>query len=155
VPQRKFLDSRRLRLYVVAYLRGLLNPYYDHGIQSILRERMVLRAISMELEGDLLREVATIKAMLADMAQNRLDAVGNVYSALKSFSNRIELVDENNMVLDKSIQGMINNYKKMKASGELEEKSKYHDEIMSRMDSTVLGFNFPKGAKLQWKMRGK
>lgn len=37
---------------LLAYRRGLLEPYYEYGRQSIVREEMVLDMLSSELESD-------------------------------------------------------------------------------------------------------
>lgn len=51
---------------LLAYRRGLLEPYYEHGRQSIAREEMVLDMISSELESDAINHMVLCRnAILA------------------------------------------------------------------------------------------
>ena len=43
-----------MKLFVVAYLRGLLTPYYKNGLRSRIREELVLEALSDELDASAL-----------------------------------------------------------------------------------------------------
>lgn len=42
------METRKLRLLLLAYLRGLLKPDYSQGLLSRLREQMVLDALALE-----------------------------------------------------------------------------------------------------------
>lgn len=46
------MDGDRLRLMLVAYMRGLLKPDYPNGLSSQIREKFILKALSLELEAD-------------------------------------------------------------------------------------------------------
>lgn len=44
------MESRRLRLLLVAYLRGYLNPDLAQGLRSRLRKEVILSAVNDELQ---------------------------------------------------------------------------------------------------------
>ena len=46
------MATRRLKLFVVAYLQGLLKPDYRNGISSRIRENLVLEALNDELDAE-------------------------------------------------------------------------------------------------------
>ena len=50
--QRGFLESARLRLIILGALRGFVKPGYDYSVASVVREELLLRAMSREIEGD-------------------------------------------------------------------------------------------------------
>lgn len=39
---------------LLAHLRGLLSPRYEHGLQSVIKENMILAALSVEADVDML-----------------------------------------------------------------------------------------------------
>lgn len=47
---------------MLAYRRGLLKPDYPQGIRSMLRERMVLDMLEMELSADYFRNASLLAA---------------------------------------------------------------------------------------------
>jgi len=53
------LESRRLRLILVAYLRGNLKPDYAQGVRSHLRKELILASISQDLSREAV-ELSTI-----------------------------------------------------------------------------------------------
>jgi hypothetical protein len=67
----KFLEPRRLRLYVVAYLRGLLPPYYENRHRSQIREELVLKALSDELDATSIVHSMFVDSIFWNDGQNR------------------------------------------------------------------------------------
>lgn len=60
-----FLDTPRVRLMILAHLRGLLKPGYEQGVTSVIREELVLQAISQENEArGLLTQALMTSSML-------------------------------------------------------------------------------------------
>ena len=84
------METRRLRLYVVAYLRGLLKPYYENSIRSTLREELVIRALNDELDKD-----AMVNSLVADstMALSYKNQTG-LYDAIYDKVGNIRLLSE-------------------------------------------------------------
>lgn len=57
---------------LVAYLRGLLTPDYKNGTRSVVRENIVLQAISRELESkEVLERIANESSYVALMAPSQ------------------------------------------------------------------------------------
>ena len=48
---------------VLAHLRGLLKPDYQHGIRSVIRENLVLTALSREIDSNAFAQRAMIEAV--------------------------------------------------------------------------------------------
>ena len=84
------MEARRLRLYVVAYLRGLLKPYYDRGVQSVIRENLVLKAIDQDLNREIMNHSALVDASLLSGAKNRSGLYGSIYDKLRDSRNMSE-----------------------------------------------------------------
>lgn len=63
------MESRRIRLMLVAYLRGLLKPDYPNGLRSVIRENVVVEALSRELGADQLIDSISIQASFAPLLQ--------------------------------------------------------------------------------------
>ena len=67
-----------------AHLRGLLKPDYANGVSSVLREEMVLQAISQETEGHSLMVNAQMQSSMmnciapADRARSLRNAMDNL-----------------------------------------------------------------------------
>lgn len=62
------METRRLRLLLVAYLRGYLNPEHAQGLRSQLRKEVILAAVNDELQ------VQSVE-LLANMRGAMLNAV--------------------------------------------------------------------------------
>jgi len=54
---------------LLAYLRGLLEPEYDQGLRSILRENMILDALSMQLDTELVKTQTLVQAAYAPLLE--------------------------------------------------------------------------------------
>jgi hypothetical protein len=65
MPQQGFLGTRRLKLFLLAHLRGLLKPDYPQGLTSILRENFILEGIENEMDVDIMKTFAQVNAGFA------------------------------------------------------------------------------------------
>lgn len=45
------MESAKLRLIILGALRGLIKPGYENGVNSVVREELLLRALGRELDG--------------------------------------------------------------------------------------------------------
>ena len=90
------MGARRLRLYVVAYLRGLLQPYYDRGVHSVIRENLVLKALDQELTREVVNHSALVDASLLTNAENRSGLYGDIYVKLRNSRNMSEFKEQKN-----------------------------------------------------------
>lgn len=61
------MDAPRLRLIVLAGLRGLIEPGYEHGANSVVREQVLLQALAREVDGDTFLSRGIIEAMMANV----------------------------------------------------------------------------------------
>lgn len=97
-----------------AYLRGLLEPYYDRGLHSILRERVVLEAISSEGIAESLKGRLHVDSAFANFyGENATRVLHDLYKAIeriRGYSEFDSAVDKLPVVTDA-----------MKALGELYE----------------------------------
>lgn len=97
-----------------AYLRGQLEPYYDRGLHSILRERVVLEAISNEEIAKSMEQRLHVDAAFADFyGENATRIIHELYKAvdrIRGYSEFDSGVDKLPVVTDA-----------MKALGELYE----------------------------------
>lgn len=67
-----------------AYLRGLLEPYYDRGLHSILRERVVLEAISNEEIAKSMQQRVQVDAAFANFyGENATRVIHDLYKAIE------------------------------------------------------------------------
>lgn len=87
------METRRLKLFVVAYLRGLLKPNYEHGFKSRLREEMILTALNAELDTE-----AMVHSLIADTAfvsseSNSSGIIDRVYDKIMKIRLRSEFED--------------------------------------------------------------
>lgn len=70
------MDSPRLRLIYLAGLRGFLKPDYKFGIQSYIREDLLIRTMVREMEYDTFKARGLIEAELLSVANpNRRNIV--------------------------------------------------------------------------------
>ena len=76
------MATRRLRLSVVAYLRGLLEPYYDKGLLSLVRENTVLAAIDKELMSDAIKHASLLDASIMPIHKNQTGLYRKMYDKM-------------------------------------------------------------------------
>jgi len=76
------LGTRRLRLSVVAYLRGLLEPYYNKGLLSLVRENLVLEAIDKELASDAIKHASMLDASIMPIHKNQSGLYERMYDKM-------------------------------------------------------------------------
>lgn len=113
---------------LVAYLRGLITPDYPQGHRSVVRENLILQAISLELDADaLLHRVATEAAyaplMQGNNANNLLKQHDKMLSLVSSAKRHESQKSKLNKKIDiNSIDNFIKIYKTIKAQGLLTTK---------------------------------
>ena len=90
----KFLEPRRLRLYVVAYLRGLLPPYYENRHRSQIREELVLKALSDELDASSMVHSMFIDSIFWNDGQNRARVYDEMYDKIEEIRQLNELTPD-------------------------------------------------------------
>lgn len=114
---------------LVAYLRGLITPGYPHGIRSVIRENLILQAISLELEADALLNRVVTESAYAPLMQGN-----NANNLLKQHDKMLSLVhsarcheSQKNKVIKNidinSIDNFIKIYKSVKDQGLLTHKN--------------------------------
>ena len=59
------METPRLRLIILAAVRGLIKPGYDFGVASVIRETLLTRAISREIDGQTLSDRGMLEATIA------------------------------------------------------------------------------------------
>ena len=156
------METRRLRLYVVAYLRGLLKPYYDHGYSSLVREELILSALSAELDAEGALRMTQLESMMAQHVQNKSQFFDNLYDKVAKYRLRLEfdtdtLVGDSEqaqierLTNDPEINRLIAQYKEMKASGEYDRLDKEATEAVMEYENRPMQ-GFKPGDKLEWRM---
>jgi hypothetical protein len=78
----KFLETRRLRLYVVGSLRGLIKPYYEHGVRSLIREEMLLKALSDEFDAESFTLASIVDSIFLTNAEDRVGAYSAIFKRI-------------------------------------------------------------------------
>lgn len=58
------MESRRLRLILLAYLRGYLKPH-ESGVRSKIREELILHSVSIELDAEYIKSIAMLESSFA------------------------------------------------------------------------------------------
>ncbi len=61
------MEAPRLRLIILAAVRGLVKPGYDYGVSSVIREDLLTRAISREIDGQTLTHRGVLEAAIAQI----------------------------------------------------------------------------------------
>lgn len=143
MSQCKFLGTRRLRLYVAAYLRGLLKPYYDQGTLSIVREELILDALSAEMDRDMDKQVLAAQTAMAAFVRDKKDYFKKIYNHIYEFRRKLEysvkeVGAEEGLTKDPEVIRLTKMYKRMEESGELDEIEKIHDEIEKAHEQSKL-----------------
>jgi hypothetical protein len=57
------LETRKLRLLLIAYLRGHIRPYYDQGLRSMIRESIIVDAIAAEKDVEFAMQRLNVEAL--------------------------------------------------------------------------------------------
>jgi hypothetical protein len=140
------LGSRRLKLFVVAYLRGLLTPYYKNGLRSRIREDLVLEALSDELDASTLTNSlsADIGLISTIQGENLSGLYDGIYAkiskirALKEFDKKYDEThntytgDPESATTERhktqSAEGLAKLYKVLEKSGTLTKIADYKPE---------------------------
>jgi len=159
------LGTRRLRLYVVAYLRGLLKPYYEQGNLSIIREEVILNALSVEFDAEASKQVHLVQASLAQNVKDKAGFYDKLFNKILEFRHKLELTsayveessEDTKWTDDPAMNSLINKFKSLQETGEWEELVKSTEEhhaiglskAKERLNNPYL-FDDPKNPKLQW-----
>ena len=113
------MEPRRLRLYVVAYLRGLLKPYYEHSYRSEIREELVLKALSDELDANSVTHSLFVDSIFWNDQSDRKGVYDTMYEKIEKIRQLNELTPD---AIDKTkrandIDNLENLYMRLKATG--------------------------------------
>ena len=65
------MGSPRLRLIILGAVRGLIKPGYAYGINSVIREELLVRALAREIDGTTFLSRALIEASMAAAPQQQ------------------------------------------------------------------------------------
>jgi len=106
------LETRRLKLFIVAYLRGFLAPNYKNGIKSRIRENLILGAINDDLDAKSLANSLSVDLAFASSLP-REDLSGHYDTIYDKISDIRELDELSGLYKDKD--------------------SKYDDEVIHAM----------------------
>ena len=128
------MGTRRLRLFVVAYLRGLLKPYYENGNLSIIREELLLKAISSEFDMEAAKQVQALEVAMAQNVKDKSQMFSNLYDKIVDYrfglefslnKQRLEEEEEiERLTNDPEINKLIHTVNKMVESGEWDESTR-------------------------------
>jgi hypothetical protein len=148
------LETRRLRLYVVAYLRGLLKPYYEHGYSSLVREELILSAINVELDNETRKQIQLIEGMMAQHVKDKADHFQSLYDRVydlreafelaphtKDIKERVEEEKIEALTKDPEVNRLIAKYKEMETSGKIKEFEQDFEERTADMPEHMDGFS--------------
>ena len=156
------METRRLRLYVVAYLRGLLKPYYEHGYSSLVREELVINALSTELDNEALKQIQLVEGMMAQHVKDKSEHFSGLYDRINQFRHSLELAPDiaeakarersvkiEALTTDPEVNKLIAKYKEMEAAGQIEELRKRHEENVAAIVPEFME-DFNPGQKLAY-----
>ena len=136
------MEPRRLRLYVVAYLRGLLKPYYDHTHRSAIREELVLKALSDELDANSVTHSLFVDSIFWNDQADRTGVYNTMYDKIEKIRQLNELTP--NTVVKTKRTNDIDNLEKLymilKDTGVMEKLSK--KLAISRQEAFKHKYNF-------------
>jgi hypothetical protein len=147
------LETRRLRLYVVAYLRGLLKPYYEHGYSSLIREELILSAINVELDNETRKQIQLVEGMMAQHVKDKADHFESLYDrmyalrdslelapAIKDVKERVKEEKIEALTKDPEVNRLIAKYKEMETSGKIKEFEQDFEERTADIPDHMEGF---------------
>jgi hypothetical protein len=167
------LGTRRLRLYVLAYLRGLLPPYYVQGNLSVIREEIILNALSIELDNDAAQQLQLVQSSLAQNVKDKAAYYQELHDKVLNYRHRLEfssahiqseILDQHGneierLTNDPRLNRMIHDMKQMIESGEWAETDKRMakriEDRKNREKQKIKNpylTDDPKNPKLQWKV---
>jgi hypothetical protein len=63
------LEAAKLRQLVLGALRGIVKPGYAFGVNSVVRERLLLNAMSQEIDGQAMMDRGLVEAMMVPVVQ--------------------------------------------------------------------------------------
>ena len=158
------MATRRLRLYVVAYLRGLLKPYYENGYSSFVREELILNAISAELDNETRKELHLVKGFMSQNVSDKVKHFEDLYDKVLEFRTELELTptmartqktkdreEIEALTSDPEINSLLARYEILEKSGEIKRLEEKHAKWFAAMDDVGLS-GFTPGQKLKYSM---
>jgi hypothetical protein len=119
--QRGFLETRKLRLLLLAYLRGLIRSDYSQGLRSIVREDLILDALAAEKDVEFALKRLNTEAMF--VAANPGERSGYILKQLcQRLSSWRDAAEFNFSTLNQgqitgSVDALIKLYEALKATG--------------------------------------
>ena len=126
---------------LLAYRRGLLEPYYDKGIQSYAREELVLGMMAAELEADYVEKMMLCKSttLAPHLDPKKINHyMGNVWPYLEYASQKREYSAERFKSQEDSLIGssaqLIKAFKRMKERGIIDQFKKQANELWQQFD---------------------
>ena len=105
------MEPRRLRLYVVAYLRGLLKPYYNHTYRSEIREELILKALSDELDANSVTHSLFVDSIFWNDQSDKKSVYNSMYEKIEKIRQLNELTP--NTVVKSKRSNDIDNLEKL------------------------------------------
>lgn len=63
------MESPRLRLLILGALRGFVKPGYDYGINSVIREELLTRALARELDGQAMMNRGMVEGSIVPVVE--------------------------------------------------------------------------------------
>lgn len=63
------MESARLRLIILGALRGFIKPGYEYGINSVIREELLTRALSREIDGEAFMNRGLMEAAIVPVVE--------------------------------------------------------------------------------------
>ena len=87
------METRRLKLFVVAYLRGFLAPDYKNGVKSRIRENLILGAINDDLDSKSLSNSLSVDLAFASSlpSENLSGHYDSIYDKISDIRELDEL----------------------------------------------------------------
>lgn len=144
------MGTRRLRLYVAVYLRGLLSPYYEQGTLSVVREELLLNAVSSELDANMTEQLLHVQAAMASHVRDKRSYFNTLFDKVLDYRNKLEFekplspkVEEDSPEEEGALTGdvetdkLIRRAREMKESGEWDTMEAEMAAELKEMDEEV------------------
>lgn len=167
------MGTRRLRLYVVAYLRGHLSPYYVQGNLSVIREEILMSALSIELDNEASKQLQLIQSSLAQNVKDKSAYYQELHDNVLNYRHKLEFSSSytqssntdndgneiERLTNDPGLNRLIHDMKQLVESGEIKvidaRMTKRIEDRRARNNKQVRNpylTDDPKHPKLQWKV---
>jgi len=121
---------------VLAYLRGFLLPNYEHGLVSVIREKVVLAALSSEVQSEVMKSQLIAQAAFApilkpDAAKQMYERMAHAFTSLlnRSEMNLLQVPEE----LSKKSQAMLQLLEKLEQTGFFQRLNESSSRTLNKM----------------------